>query len=187
MKGLHLHSAHTSLCSGPLALSDSCSSLGAALPPGPVTLLLFDLLQVFKTMADFLAANPREAIVIGLSNINCGDKNAARRELIGALAKSPLLNYLAVQVGGCGRRQLAGRAWDPDYSVNIKSEQCLVHRCCTVAPCTATGVDGLSQTRLSLGPLWGTHPEHNLTVFFCAESPPGVCSACADPSPSSVR
>lgn len=49
-------------------------------------------------MADFLAANPREVIIIGLSNIACGDKVAARRELLGALAKSPLANYLALQV-----------------------------------------------------------------------------------------
>lgn len=49
-------------------------------------------------MADFLAANPRDVIVIGLSNINCGDKNAARRELLGALASSPLVKYLALQV-----------------------------------------------------------------------------------------
>lgn len=61
-------------------------------------------------MADFLAANPREVIVIGLSNINCGDKAAARQELLGALAKSPLLNYLAVQVGGWVWPQAAGGA-----------------------------------------------------------------------------
>ena len=55
-------------------------------------------------MADFLAANPRDVIIIGLSNIQCGDKVAARRELLGVLAASPLLQYVAVQVcwGGGG-------------------------------------------------------------------------------------
>jgi hypothetical protein len=55
-------------------------------------------MQVFKTMADFLAANPREVIVIGMSNINCGDKESARRELLGVLAASPLLSYVSLQV-----------------------------------------------------------------------------------------
>lgn len=56
-------------------------------------------MQVFKTMADFLAANPREVIVIGMSNINCGDKESARKELLGVLATSPLINHVSVQVG----------------------------------------------------------------------------------------
>jgi hypothetical protein len=56
------------------------------------------MMQVFKTMADFLAANPREVIVIGMSNINCGDKESARRGLLGVLATSPLLSYVSVQV-----------------------------------------------------------------------------------------
>lgn len=33
-------------------------------------------------MADFLAANPRDVIVIGMSNINCGDKEEARQQLL---------------------------------------------------------------------------------------------------------
>lgn len=49
-------------------------------------------------MADFLAANPREVLVIGLSNINCGDKNEGRQQLLGVLAASPLLNYISLQV-----------------------------------------------------------------------------------------
>lgn len=58
-------------------------------------------MQVFKAMADFLAANPREVIVIGLSNINCGDKESARKELLGVLASSPLLSYVSLQVRRC--------------------------------------------------------------------------------------
>ena len=33
-------------------------------------------------MAEFLAANPRDVIVIGMSNINCGDKEEARQQLL---------------------------------------------------------------------------------------------------------
>jgi hypothetical protein len=33
-------------------------------------------------MADFLAANPRDVIVIGMSNINCGDKELTRQQLL---------------------------------------------------------------------------------------------------------
>jgi hypothetical protein len=39
-------------------------------------------LQVFTTMAEFLAANPRDVIVIGMSNINCGDKDLTRQQLL---------------------------------------------------------------------------------------------------------
>jgi hypothetical protein len=49
-------------------------------------------------MGEFLAANRRELIVIGLSNIECGDKSAARQSLLGTLAASPLYAYLATQV-----------------------------------------------------------------------------------------
>jgi hypothetical protein len=33
-------------------------------------------------MAEFLAANPRDVIVIGMSNINCGDKEQTRQQLL---------------------------------------------------------------------------------------------------------
>lgn len=54
--------------------------------------------QVFKTMGDFLAANPREVLVIGLSNVNCGDKEQARQQVLAALAASPLAKFFAVAV-----------------------------------------------------------------------------------------
>lgn len=137
-------------------------------------LLLFDLWQVFKTMADFLAANPREVIVIGLSNINCGDKNAARRELIGALAKSPLLNYLALQVGGCGCRQLAGRAgtqlpatWRLNSALSTDAAKSLL----------ALLRGGWSVSATSVG---GPNLSTTSPVLLYAESPPCVCSVCAD-------
>jgi len=57
------------------------------------------VVQVFKTMADFLTSNPSEVLVIGLSNINCGDKDAARQQLLGILAASSLLKFAALQVG----------------------------------------------------------------------------------------
>lgn len=57
-------------------------------------------------MADFLAANPRDVIVLGLSNINCGDVPTARTQLLGLLAQSPLYKYLATQVGWIGERQV---------------------------------------------------------------------------------
>eukprot|EP00775_Hariotina_reticulata_P006267 gene6267-6505_t len=57
-----------------------------------------DPASVFKVMGDFLAANPRELIVIGLSNIQCGDKSAARQSLLATLAASPLHAHLATQL-----------------------------------------------------------------------------------------
>eukprot|EP00878_Enallax_costatus_P015142 GHUV01015854.1.p1 GENE.GHUV01015854.1~~GHUV01015854.1.p1 ORF type:complete len:247 (+),score=76.13 GHUV01015854.1:631-1371(+) len=58
-----------------------------------------DPTKVFTVMADFLAANPRDVIVLGLSNINCGDVPTAQMQLLGLLAQSPLYKYLATQVG----------------------------------------------------------------------------------------
>lgn len=51
-------------------------------------------------MADFLTANPRDVIVLGLSNINCGDKATARQQLLQLLAQSPLYQHLATQIVG---------------------------------------------------------------------------------------
>lgn len=59
-----------------------------------------DPAAVFKTMADFLTSNPSEVLVIGLSNINCGDKDAARQQLLGILAASSLLKFAALQPVG---------------------------------------------------------------------------------------
>jgi hypothetical protein len=60
--------------------------------------------SVFKTMGDFLAANPTEVLVLGMSNVNCGSANggvaAARAELLAALAQSSLNQYLASSVVG---------------------------------------------------------------------------------------
>jgi hypothetical protein len=49
-------------------------------------------------MAEFLAGSPRDVIVIGMSNINCGDKDLTRQQLLQVLAASPLNNYLATTV-----------------------------------------------------------------------------------------
>lgn len=57
-----------------------------------------DPAKVFAAMADFLAANPRDVIVIGMSNINCGDKEEARQQLLQVLAASPLYDHLATTV-----------------------------------------------------------------------------------------
>ncbi|KAF8065807.1 hypothetical protein HT031_002867 [Scenedesmus sp. PABB004] len=59
-----------------------------------------DPAAVFGAMAEFLAANPRDVLLIGLSNINCGDKAAARRSILAALAASPLRAHVATQVVG---------------------------------------------------------------------------------------
>lgn len=55
-------------------------------------------MQVFAVMADFLTQNPQDVIVLGLSNIECGDVPTARTQLLGLLAQSPLYKYLATQV-----------------------------------------------------------------------------------------
>eukprot|EP00879_Flechtneria_rotunda_P029878 GHRR01032341.1.p1 GENE.GHRR01032341.1~~GHRR01032341.1.p1 ORF type:complete len:385 (+),score=177.48 GHRR01032341.1:385-1539(+) len=57
-----------------------------------------DPAQVFAVMADFLMAHPHDLIVLGMSNINCGDKAAARQQLLSMLAGSALNKLMATQV-----------------------------------------------------------------------------------------